>query len=546
MTGYRKRITIGDPPIRAPGFSNWQDTPSTATPVGAADFDGWEQAIYDLKTQVFNVQDYGAKGDGVTDDTQAVRDAITDIPGSQNSGTPGHKGGVLYFPASAGDYIISGDPALTLDNKKNVLVLGAGRVQENRGRIDYTGTGTFLTASGGHGITLEGLYILVSNAAHSGTLIDFSTRAGALSNSFYCLVRDCFFDVSAAGLANTIISYHKAQEARVYRCSFNKGGRQIKGRNSAGVNDFSNAIRIVDCHFAGATTAPISNPNSAWLVHNCTFEPLNSGSAGAILCDNGIGLSTHGSLTVQGCWTGDAGSSGVWYSIEGTGAALFEGGLIDSGASGIKLTNALGALAVIGVTFDGVVTAIDANGKVVNVFEAGNAYIGVTNKVIGDNVIGANSLLLSTDTNGWQWAHDIDIFHNPVAQTNWTNNVVDATCIHNGHRDSTGAQNASIEFDATLEKGVYTFELLHKRGPDRGIYTLAVDPGITGTYANIGTIDGYTAAVTPNSLNGIASSTIIPRTGRVRLRLTMATKNAANTTANYYGSIQHIQIRRTS
>lgn len=60
----------------------------------------------------FNVQTYGATGDGVTDDTTAIRAAIAAIPST---------GGVLYVPA--GRYIYTG-ATLTLD--KPVTVMGDG------------------------------------------------------------------------------------------------------------------------------------------------------------------------------------------------------------------------------------------------------------------------------------------------------------------------------------------------------------------------------------------------------------------------------------
>jgi hypothetical protein len=59
-----------------------------------------------------NVKDYGAKGDGVTNDTTAINNAITALP----------TGGTLYFPA--GNYIIGGaGVSLT----KSMVIKGAGR-----------------------------------------------------------------------------------------------------------------------------------------------------------------------------------------------------------------------------------------------------------------------------------------------------------------------------------------------------------------------------------------------------------------------------------
>lgn len=72
---------------------------------------GWRPVELDLG--LFNVLDYGAIGDGVTDDTDAIQAAANDA---------GDAGGTLYFPR--GTYSFEG---LVLTEKDNVAVVGAGR-----------------------------------------------------------------------------------------------------------------------------------------------------------------------------------------------------------------------------------------------------------------------------------------------------------------------------------------------------------------------------------------------------------------------------------
>lgn len=81
------------------------------------DFAGFQPLNLVLPASVarkFDVKTYGAEGDGVTDDTTAIQNALADIPST---------GGVLYFPA--GQYVYSG-VTLVLDRRITVEGDGGG------------------------------------------------------------------------------------------------------------------------------------------------------------------------------------------------------------------------------------------------------------------------------------------------------------------------------------------------------------------------------------------------------------------------------------
>lgn len=101
-----------------------EDLPSTDTPVTAAWLNHLSAVLADIAATggripvleaagagatVFNVRTYGATGDGSTDDTAAIQDAINAVPAT---------GGVLYFPA--GTYQLSS----ALQPKSELVVRG--------------------------------------------------------------------------------------------------------------------------------------------------------------------------------------------------------------------------------------------------------------------------------------------------------------------------------------------------------------------------------------------------------------------------------------
>lgn len=70
-------------------------------------------SAYLANNVVYNVRDYGAKGDGATDDTNAILLALSDIPAS---------GGTLYFPP--GTYVISA--RILIIAQSNIHIRGDG------------------------------------------------------------------------------------------------------------------------------------------------------------------------------------------------------------------------------------------------------------------------------------------------------------------------------------------------------------------------------------------------------------------------------------
>lgn len=133
------------------------------------------------------------------------------------------------------------------------------------------------------------------------------------------------------------------------------------------------------------------------------------------------------------------------------------------------------------------------------------------------------------------WHIDLDVFEQATSNTNWDTVQARNPALLNGIKNSTGAQNASIDFTVILAAGTWTVELLYLGGSDSGIYSIRFDGVEKGTIDSYG--DGENALA---SVTGI----VVTTTARITLRLQMATKNASS--ASYYGYLQHVQLRRTA
>jgi len=151
----------------------------------------------------YNVKDFGAKGDGVTDDRTAIQTVVDLIANVVYSSAPA---GTLYFPS--GTYII-GSPGIVLNNTSVQIAIefmGDGYSTCLSG--DFTGyVIDRSTASGGAAnITIENMRVMNSHSGADGGAI----RLTSTTNS---AVRDCLIQATGIGLNLLEAVYTPAIEA---------------------------------------------------------------------------------------------------------------------------------------------------------------------------------------------------------------------------------------------------------------------------------------------------------------------------------------------
>jgi hypothetical protein len=135
------------------------------------------------------------------------------------------------------------------------------------------------------------------------------------------------------------------------------------------------------------------------------------------------------------------------------------------------------------------------------------------------------------------WLIDVDVYEQAVSHVNWDSINANSILLLNASKQSSGAQNAEINFDVSLAAGTWTIEVMCLATTDGGIITFQLD----GTTA--GTVDTYRSSGQANTLLSVAGVTVAS-SGKKRLKLLMATKNASSSAYTCY--LQHIQLRRTA
>jgi hypothetical protein len=179
------RARVGTP--TAADFSSATGSPLVQDTTSGLWYGYANGAVYQIATA--NVQAFGAKGDGVNDDTSAIQDAI-DWASSRDSYASEVTGYAIYFPM--GLYKITA--ALTVADGAGVSFVGDGKTKSNIWQT-AANTNAFTMVGGNYRGTFRGLRITDSSYAATGSGIAISVGTG---NQVY--VEDCWISGFGGGV----------------------------------------------------------------------------------------------------------------------------------------------------------------------------------------------------------------------------------------------------------------------------------------------------------------------------------------------------------
>jgi hypothetical protein len=218
--------------------------------------------------RALDVRDYGARGDGITDDTASIQAAV--------DSAARHGGGVVYFPA--GTYIVAPSPIRFLVLKSNVQLRGDGPCSVLRVK---NGAGNYTTIFG---------QARPDQPVENITLSDFRVDQNPTGNSASTI------QVGNSGTAQFVLYLTTAHRISVRNCSFDPctgiNTIAISGPASSNIEVLNNYFNFFQC----GTFRDYDN--SAIYMNNCAHQVMGNQFRAAIAQHARAAIETHNGQSV--------------------------------------------------------------------------------------------------------------------------------------------------------------------------------------------------------------------------------------------------------
>jgi hypothetical protein len=292
--------------------------------------------MQDKARESVSVKDFGAVGDGVTDDTAAIQAAINSL------GTFG----AVVFPS--GTFKFSG---ITISN--SISIEGSGYQNGATRFLNPTATIPFFTVTGASGVSFSKFYASASVTRTNGAFISISGSSRVKFSDFY--MSGHYIGLSINSSDNIVIDSFSMFDAvlgaiqvgnsgRVENCSINNG--YIKNQTTAAT--FGVFAGFVDVMSLGAGLV-IINQGSCFKISPASGQVASLVDAYGTVFDTatkGVEIVPTGTGKVERCdfvggWYGE--NSGTGFDIDGTsgyvsGIRIISGDFINNTNNGISIT----------------------------------------------------------------------------------------------------------------------------------------------------------------------------------------------------------------
>jgi hypothetical protein len=463
-----------------------------------------------------NVKDYGAVGDGSTDDSAAIQAAIN----ATQAGA--HKGGTVWFPAGTYKCLTY----LNLKNTANVILAGNGGRTAGAAAasiLSYQGvdTANFINVQSSLGTQIRDLMIL-HTLSFTGRLID--VRNVDSYGSAYVKLTNLYVGGSSTYRTAIGVDLNNATRVVIDHVAFYNLALCVRGKLL--VTDFANQVTIRDCGF-NQSYIGIKNPDEAWLIQGCTFEgPPSSGAQVAVTHDTGV---LAQGLVISQCWSGDT-VGGVVYNVAGKAISITGCWIGASGGTGINVDEATQGLLVEGNHFQscniGAIIIQSLSNSAMRF--SGNSFTSVTTQLVGDVAGVSNNLGAVALTYKKSGDIDTNLVGNPSFDTDNSLWLTTASTFNN-----TGATITRITTECSPLEGsvqacaeVVCDGVSNQQGVHQSVTGLAA---LTTYYftAYVKNVSGRPVKLrvkdATNNVSGTDSSTTTAGSGWVRLTATCTT-----------------------